>query len=426
LPTREEDRYETPIAFAPIRAIRVQKTLRPPARDNPSPGRVSQSAATCLLVASLGGVAIAQTPGQHRVDGVVMHGEAKGPRPIANIRVVLHRVGPDRAGPLDSLLTDARGRYNFRFTPSGSPDAIYFVSASYDGIAYFSVPLRDVETRGDDAQITVFDTSSGPVPIHILGHHVIVGAPDAHGQREAVEVFELGNDSSVTRVTGGTSNPVWETRLPRGAVDAKVNPTGEIAPTAITFTGGRVRLYAPISPGARQLSYAYQVPKNALPLSFTVEQPASVLEVLLEEPRARVTGGGLSEVAPTTTGGRTFRRFLAQNVPNQAIIQIDVPFTLGDIRTRYFVVIAVVCAAAMIGAIAYATRRRRRVPALALRSRTAHAPATEELLQAIVQLDARLDQGSIATADERTQYDIERARLKSRLAAALAEEDQPG
>ena len=354
-----------------------------------------------------------------------MHGEAKGPRPIANVRVVLHRVGPDRAGPLDSLLTDAGGRYNFRFTPSGSPDAIYFVSASYDGIAYFSVPLRDTETRGDDAQITVFDTTSGPVAIHSLGHHIIVGAPDAHGQREAVEVFELGNDSSVTRVTGGTEHPVWETRLPRGAVDAKVNPTGEISPTAITFTGGRVRLYAPISPGARQLSYAYQVPKNALPLSFTVEQPASVLEVLLEEPRARVTGGNLSEVAPTTTGGRTFRRFLAQNVPDRAIVQVDVPFTLGDIRTRYFVVVAVVCAAAMLGAIAFATRRRR-VPALASRSRTAHAPATEELLQAIAQLDARLDQGSVATADERAQYDAERARLKSRLAAALAEEHQPG
>jgi hypothetical protein len=364
-------------------------------------------------------------PEQRRVDGVVMHGEAKGPRRIANVRVVLHRVGPDRAGPLDSLLTDARGRYNFRFTPSGSPDAIYFVSASYDGIAYFSTPLRDTETRGDDAQITVFDTTSGPVPIHTLGHHIIVGAPDSRGQREAVEVFEIGNDSSVTRVTGGSHNPVWETQLPRGVVNAKVNPTGEIAPTAITFTGGRVRLYAPISPGARQLSYAYQVPKSALPLSFSVEQPASVLEVLLEEPRARVAGGGLSEVAPTTTGGRTFRRFLAQNVPDQAVVQIDVPFTLADIRTRYFVVVAVVCAAAMIGAIAFATRRRR-TPVLASHSRTAHAPATEELLQAIAQIDARVEQGIVATADERAQYDAERARLKSRLAAALAEEPQHG
>src|SRR5690349_19690226 len=158
-----------------------------------------------------------------------MHGEPKGPRPISGVHVVLHRVGPDRAGPLDSMLTDARGRYHFRYAPSGSSEAIYFVSASYDGIAYFSTPLHDEVTRGDDAQITVFDTTSGPVPIHALGHHIIVGAPDSHGEREAVEVFELGNDSSVTRVTGGTDRPVWQVRLPLGAASAKVNPSGEIS-----------------------------------------------------------------------------------------------------------------------------------------------------------------------------------------------------
>lgn len=71
-----------------------------------------------------------------------MHGEAKGgPKPIDGVRVVLHRVGPDQAGPLDSALTGPRGEYHFRYHTSGSPDAVYFVSASYDGIAYFSTPL---------------------------------------------------------------------------------------------------------------------------------------------------------------------------------------------------------------------------------------------------------------------------------------------
>src|SRR5262249_48112513 len=113
------------------------------------------------LVSSAAIVAAAQTatqtPAPRTVDGVVMRGEAKGPKPITGVRVVLHRVGPDKAGPLDSMLTDAGGKYHFRYVPSGSDEAIYFVSASYDGIAYFSVPLRDQATRGDDAQITVFD-----------------------------------------------------------------------------------------------------------------------------------------------------------------------------------------------------------------------------------------------------------------------------
>ena len=65
-----------------------------------------------------------------------MHGEAKGPRPIAGVRVVLHRVGADNAGPLDSMLTDARGRYHFQYAKSGSPDAIYFVSATATLVYY--------------------------------------------------------------------------------------------------------------------------------------------------------------------------------------------------------------------------------------------------------------------------------------------------
>jgi hypothetical protein len=351
-----------------------------------------------------------------------MHGEPKGPRPISGVRVVLHRVGPDRAGPLDSMLTDARGRYHFRYVPSGSSEAIYFVSASYDGIAYFSVPLQNQATRGDDAQIQVFDTTSGPVPIHVLGHHIIVGSPDPHGQREAVEVFELGNDSSVTRVSAGTEHPVWQIPLPRGVTGAKVNPTGEIAPSAISFTNGIVRLYAPVSPGARQLSYAYEVPKSALPLSFPIEQPTSVLEVLLEEPHATVVGGSLAEVAPTTSGGRSFRRFLAQNIPTPNLVQVDVPFTIGDARTRFLVAVAAVCGAAMLGAILFATRRRRAVAAVPVVP--LHSPATDELLQAIAQLDARFEQENHATPDQRAQYDAERSQLKSRLAAALAEEGQ--
>jgi len=354
-----------------------------------------------------------------------MHGEPKGPRPIDGVRVVLHRVGPDQAGPLDSAVTGPRGAYHFQFRTTGSPDAVYFVSASYDGIAYFSTPLREAVTRGEDAQITVFDTTSGPVPIHVLGHHIIVGAPDPDGRRQAVEVFELGNDSTLTRVSGGQQRPVWTVRLPGGSTNAKVNPDGEISPKAITFTDGIVRLFAPISPGARQLSYAYQLPRSALPLSIPIEQATSVLEVLLEEPRATVSGGNLTEVAPTTTGGRSFRRFLAQSVPERAVVVVDIPFGLGDARARYFIAIALVCALAMLGAIVFAIRRRRPVAAMQLDARV-YAPATHELLQAIARLDTHFEQNGNGSVDERARYDAERAELKARLAAALAEEGERG
>ena len=102
---------------------------------------------------------------------------------VSGVWVVLHRVGPDRAGPLDSVKTDSRGRYSFNYARSGSEDAIYFVSASYDGIAYFTPPLAEGKVGGDDGEVTVFDTTSSRVPISLRGHHVIVSAVDANALR---------------------------------------------------------------------------------------------------------------------------------------------------------------------------------------------------------------------------------------------------
>jgi hypothetical protein len=385
------------------------------------------SAATILGCALALARAAAQEPASappesRRVEGVVLHGEAKGPRPIGGVRIVLHRVGPDHAGPLDSALTDAHGRYAFRYVTSGSPDAVYFVSASYDGIAYFSTPLKAPVTSGDDAAITVFDTTSGSVPIRVVGHHLILGSPDSQGKREAVEVFELGNDSSVTRVSGGPERPVWTGILPNGVVDAKVNPTGEIAPNMVSFATGRVRLYAPISPGIRQLSYAYEVPRGALPLRIPIDQPTSVLEVLLEEPKATLSGAPIAEVAPTVTGGRSFRRFLGQNVSEGPVLSIDVPFTLGDARVRLIIAVAATCALAMLAAIIVALRRRRADMAPA----AVAVPASAMLLQEIAALDTRFEHEQTPSDEARAAYAAERERLKARLAVALAAERQVG
>ena len=84
--------------------------------------------------------------------------------PVMGAWVVLHRVGSDGAGPLDSIKSDARGRFSFGYVRTGSTDAVYFVSAMYDGIAYFTPPLPEGKVSGEKGEITVFDTTSGHVP----------------------------------------------------------------------------------------------------------------------------------------------------------------------------------------------------------------------------------------------------------------------
>ncbi len=94
------------------------------------------------------------------VQGRIVRPGEKGPITVPGVWVVLHRVGADRQGPLDSVRSSAAGSYALRYTPSGRNDALYFVSVRYAGIAYFSSPLRSAVVRGEEGEITVYDTTS--------------------------------------------------------------------------------------------------------------------------------------------------------------------------------------------------------------------------------------------------------------------------
>ena len=280
--------------------------------------------------------------------------------PVSGAWVVLHRVGPDRAGPLDSLQSDSRGRYSFNYERTGSGDAVYFVSASHDGIAYFTPPLAEGKVTGDDAEITVFDTTSGHVPMSLRGHHVVVSAVDANARRSVMEVYDLSNDSSVTRVAIGDrpEDATWQVHLTPGATDFQVSQ-GDISAAAVAYTNGVVNVFAPIAPGIKQLSFSYSLPANAFPLKLPLEKETGVYEILIEEKAGSVTGPHLKEVDPVTVEERNFRRFLASDMPENSVAVIDLPAppTTRSIDPRFLVALTVVIGGSMIAALARALRR---------------------------------------------------------------------
>jgi hypothetical protein len=281
--------------------------------------------------------------------------------PVAGAWVVLHRVGPDRAGPLDSLKSDARGRYSFKYTRTGSDDAVYFVSASYDGIAYFTPPLAEGKVSGDDGEITVFDTTSGHVPLSLRGHHVVVSTVDANARRSVVEVYDLSNDSSVTRVASGETptDATWQTHVTPGATDFKVGQ-GDISAGAVSFANGVVSVFAPLAPGIKQLSFSYSLPANSFPLKLPLEKETGIYEIMIEEKAGSVTGPHLREVDPVTVDDRNFRRFLASDMPENSVAVIDLPPPPPShtIDPRFMVALTLVIGGSMILALAQALRRR--------------------------------------------------------------------
>jgi hypothetical protein len=281
--------------------------------------------------------------------------------PVSGVWVVLHRVGPDRAGPLDSVKSDPRGRYAFNYVRTGSEDAIYFVSASYDGIAYFTPPLAEGRISGDDGEVTVFDTTSHRVPTSLRGHHVVVSAVDANGLRSIVEVYDLSNDSSVTRIaaTDTPKDATWQTHVPPDVTNFQVSQ-GDIPASAVSYTRGLVSVYAPIAPGIKQLSFSYMLPAKAFPLSLPLEKATGIYEIMIEEKAGSVIGPHVREVDPVTVEARNFRRFLASDVPENSVAVIDLPPPPPDraIDPRYMVAITLLIGGTMVLALAQALRRR--------------------------------------------------------------------
>jgi hypothetical protein len=366
-----------------------------------------------------GGSTVPGSPPQ-QVDGRVEKPAAKTMLPIAHVAVTLHRVGPDTAAPIDSTHTDASGRFKFTYHRFGSPEAIYFVSSTYDGIAYFSEPLRAAVVHGGDADITVFDTTSKPVPMTVRGRHLIVSRASADGARDVVEVFEISNDSALTLVSPGAgATPTWSVALPAGIERFSGAQGADVSPDAISQRDGRALVDAPFAPGVKQLSFRYSLPASAFPLRIRLEKPTSVLEVLLEEPMARLTAAGLKETNPVSVDGRTFRRFLGQDLPPGETIQVGVPGIAESRQSLFFGVMVLVIGGAMLVALARAFSRG------PLQVGTNLGPPVtvgrgERLAQQIVELDDAFQARSpAASPDDRAAYAASRSALKEELTAVL-------
>lgn len=362
------------------------------------------------------GAAAPSTPST--VDGRVMRPRQASLAPVTGVWVTIHRVASDTAGPLDSARVGPDGRFHFRYSRDGRGNAVYFVSAMYDGIAYFSRPLAPGHVSGDDAAIVVFDTTSIRFPLAIKGRHIIVSAPSVDGTRQVVEAYEIANESDQTLVSPDDAHPSWTAPLPPAAANIQAGES-DISAAAIAASNGRLRVTAPFAPGLKQLSFSYTLPQSSFPLRLALEQGATVLELLLEEPKAQARGATLKPVAPATIERRVFQRYLGADAPAGASIEIVVPVVQAAQNVRVYWWIAGVLAALMAsGLVAWYARARAR-SALTPPTRARVSDATEALAREIASLDAEFERSGAADSAARAAYEERRRALKRRLASAL-------
>ncbi len=358
-----------------------------------------------------------------RVAGRIVRPGPGTMRPVAGAWVTLHRVSTDSAGPLDSVRTSANGGYAFAYR-ARRDSTVYFVSATYGGITYFTPALREARVVGEAAEITVFDTSSAAFPLGVRGRHMVVSAAGEAGARTIIEVFEISNDSAFTRVSplGAAERPTWVTGLPAAATEFRMGQ-GDVAADAVKLRRGRVEVFAPFAPGLKQLSFSYVLPLSAFPLSVPIETPVDVLEVLVQEADGDAHGAGVTEVTPVSVDGRMLQRFLAQDVAAKSALVITAPPPPRSVRPQYLLMLVALIGAAMLVSLARAFARRGGTP----RVGRSHAAATharaERLAREIADLDAAFERQRAPSERARAEYSERRTALKRSLGDVLAEGD---
>ena len=354
---------------------------------------------------------------QGSVTGQVVRVTPTGERPVARQWVIVHGIGAAGGRAIDSVRTGSNGAFRIAY-PRTDTTAQYFISTVHHGIAYVSGVLSAAATA-DEATLSVFDTTSAPIPLVVRGRHILVFAPADNPRRRVAEIYDISNDSTVTRIARDGQPPIWTAGLPARAEEFSSGPE-VMSNESIVLEQGRVAAYAPVAPGLKRIAFTYALPPEAFPARFPIDHATDVFELLIEDREGVVAGPGLEETAPTNIEGRVFRRFQAQTVAPPAVVTVSVPRAPAPSRrTNVGLVIALGVISA--AAIAFALRRSRsrrlvlQAPPVAI----ALESEADRLAREIAALDAAFEQGERSDM-ERATYQRERDLLKRRLAERLA------
>jgi hypothetical protein len=353
----------------------------------------------------------AQRPDQAvtRVAGRIVRVVAGDTLPVGGSAVVLHRVSRRAQGPLDTVPSGAGGRFGFRLRPDSG--TTYLVSVRWAGIEYFSAALSPDPLRPDTALVVVVaDTSSG-APVRVRQRTLLVGAPDEAGFRAVLDWFALANTSGLTRVAGDTLRPVWAAPLPPGAEGAALADSrlSEFSPDAVLFERDSVSVWAPISPGDRELLLQYRLPPDLTTLRVPLGGGADSLQLFLEEASARVRAGALTAGPTQTLEQRAFRIWSGRGAAGS---DVEVEFSNPALTPGQAITALVALAALAFAVLAVLLVRR---------GRAAPSVAPPTLADTIARLDLQYAgrEGDVP-AEEWRRYQETRARLRAELARALA------
>ena len=347
---------------------------------------------------------------QSRTAGRVVRVSGGDTLPVGHAPVVLHRVARAVQGPIDTARADAAGRFGFRFAADSA--ASYLLSVRYGGIEYFSAPIASNPAQPDTAIVIVVADTSSAAPVTTRERTLLISRPDESRTRAVVDWFVLQNAGERTRIAPDSLRPSWGAPLPPDAQNVELADVrlSQFSPEALQFRRDSALVFAPLSPGTKELVLQYRVPGELRRFSAPNAAGTESVFVMLEEPAARVVSPPLAVSDSQRLDGRLFRRWAGTMAGAAAI---EVLFPAPPLAPGKTLLLLVGVAGLGFVVLALLLLRRRRGETAVL--------SPVYLADAIARLDLELLEGGAALSPaERAARQAERDRLKAALTRALA------
>lgn len=335
--------------------------------------------------------------------------------------VILHHVGADIQGELDTARVASDGTFSFRLptVPDEEASEIYFASIRHHGVLYFGQAVGRAVQLDSVYEIQTYDTVSveprgRALPIQV--RNVFLEPEDDRWR--VTDLLQVRNEASRTLVARD-DGVVWRHALPDGAEDFSLGQ-GELTSGSAGFERGALVVQGAIPPGERLFVARYTVPDPYL--SLPLDGVTEVLELMVREPAPALDVPGLTraegvELEP----GTTYRRYTGTGLQPQ-ILRLEE----GSEPARFPVEwMAVLLALLLAGAGLYAFRGSL-APAPAGAAEQAAAPAAvggavpaddarQDLILQVALLDEELSALAEPTPQERADYEARREELLARI-----------
>lgn len=340
---------------------------------------------------------------------------------VANIEVKLlaFKGHSDQMAFTRATVANTRGEFLFKDLPLDSR-TIFYASADYDGISYYSTPIHAHEFSNNESErpVFIYEKTTATSALDIPMYHIFFEAEGKLGYvREVMVVQNNGNKAIViSAADSGMAPAVVRIGLPLGA--EQVQLVSGMDPATTQLVNRALLIRDTILPGTHQYSFVYQIPVrgNQFDLSRSMYVQVSVLSLFTPQNIGTIASQQLHSSGPFTIRNVVYNRYASEPIEAGTSLEIRIAGTGSGRNFTPFVIVGIALVVFIGVLVAVSKKSLRPIPGKEAKKKNdplvkALAAERSALIAAIAELDDQFEAGTISSEHYQEQRQAQLGRL---------------